>query len=247
MRTVMQVDLLLTPMALAKVNLEHKTAVVIDVLRSSTSTCAALEAGAKAVIPSEGPGEAGQLWTKLGSDLAILAGERNGVKIDNFMLGNSPSEFTPEVVKGKIIIMTTTNGTQIFAKSISAGTVLAGALVNIAKVAEKVAAENQGTVIICSGREGNFSMEDTLCGGLLIHLLQAKHKLDLTLNDAANLALLLYRTNANALKQAIRQGEHGKFLASIGFDRDVDLATEVDSIPVLPILHDGRLILAENA
>ncbi len=239
----MRVDLFLTPVPFAKAALENKTVAVIDVLRSSTSICAALMHGAKGIIPTEGPGEAGEMWTKVGSEMAVLAGERQGVKIENFQLGNSPAEFTRETVGGKFVIMTTTNGTSIFGKTYTAGPVISVGLVNISKAAERAARESRDLVIVCSGREGHFSIEDTLCGGMLIHLLIENHHQDIEANDAASLALLLYQTNRSRLRETIEQGEHGRYLDSIGFGKDLVIAAIPDSMPVLPVLKDGRLIL----
>ena len=242
----MDIDLFLTPVPLAKADLQNKTVVVIDVLRFCTTACAALAAGARAVIPTDGPGEAGEMRTKIGADMAVVAGERNGVKLESFDFGNSPAEFTKATVGGKHVVMTTTNGTGIFSKAGMAGPVLAGAIVNSSKVAERVARERRDAVIVCSGSEGGFSIEDTICGGLLIHQLATAHGIQTTLNDAGSLALLLYRSNKTALKQTIEQGEHGRFLTSIGFAGDVDTAAAVDSMPVLPVLKDGRLVLDES-
>jgi len=238
----MNVEVYLTPLPFVKAQMENKSVVVIDVFRSSTSICAALAAGAKGVIPTDGPGEAGEMRMKIGAESTVLAGERNGVKIDNFHLGNSPSEFTEESVGGKFVIMTTTNGTGVFERTHGAAPVVACGLVNISPVAAKMAEVDKDLIIVCSGREGGFSIEDTLCAGMLISLLQSRHGLDTSLNDAASLALLLYRNNESDLTNAIAQGEHGRFLDSIGFGDDVVTAGKVDSIPVLPALHDGRLV-----
>ena len=242
----MNIRLFLTAVPLARANLDNTTVIVVDVLRSSTSICAALIAGAKGVIPTAGPGEAGDMWAKIGSDMAILAGERGGVKIENFKLGNSPTEFTSETVGGKYVVMTTTNGTGIFAKAAGAHPILSGALVNISAVSKRVADEDQDVLIVCSGQEGGFSIEDTLCGGMLIHQLATVHKKKVMLDDAASLAQLLYRSNQTAIAKAIAQGEHGHYLSTIGFKGDVEIATEIDSKSVVPILKDGRLVLDEN-
>lgn len=242
----MKIDLYLTPVPFAKATVQNKTVVVIDVLRSSTSICAALEAGAKGIIPTPGPGEAGEMWTKVGSDMAVLAGERDGVKIENFQLGNSPREFTEETVGGKFVVMTTTNGTALFGRTYNAHPVLSCALTNISAVAERVAAEGHDVIIACSGREGNFSIEDTICGGMLVDLLSARHGKQLKLNDAGSLALLLYQTNQDTIARTIEDGEHGRFLASIGFADDVTIASRIDSMAVLPVLKDGRLVLESD-
>jgi 2-phosphosulfolactate phosphatase len=238
----LKIALFLTSVPVDKAELEGRTAVVIDVLRATTSICAALQAGARGVIPTAGPGEAVDMRTKLGADMVVLAGERNGVKIENFDLGNSPAEFSEEVVGGKLVIMTTTNGTLALRRAAGSRQLLAASLVNVSSVADAIALEPHDLVMVCSGREGHFSIEDTICGGMIINQLAAVHKLDVELNDAGSLALLLYRTNKSAIRQAIAQGEHGRFLASIGFGRDVETATEVDSMPILPVLRDGRLV-----
>jgi 2-phosphosulfolactate phosphatase len=178
--------------------------------------------------------------------MAVLAGEREGVRIENFNLGNSPSEFTAETVAGRFVIMTTTNGTRAFMESQPAAVVLSCSLTNISAVAERVAREGRDLIIACAGREGHFSIEDTICGGMLIHLLSTVHRVPTALNDAGSLALLLYRTNSRAIHRTIAQGEHGRFLASIGFAQDIETAAMVDSIPVLPVLRDGRLVLGDK-
>lgn len=243
----MLVDLFLTPIPLGRAKVSGRTVVAIDVLRSSTTTCAAIKAGAKGVIPTPGPGEAAEMWNKLGSDMAVLAGERENVRIENFKLGNSPSEYVSEVVAGKFVIMTTTNGTAVYRDTVGADLVICGALVNVSRVAKKVAEAGSDLVIACSGQEGGFSIEDTICAGMLIHLLATEHKCNLTLNDAGSLALLLYRSNKSALKKTIQQGEHGRRLTELGFAADVDTAAAVDSIPVLPVLVDGRLVALDDA
>ena len=242
----MDVKLYLTPLPFERANVSGKTVVVIDALRSSTSVCASLKAGARGVIPTAGPGEAAEMRGKLGAENALLAGEREGVKIGNFHLGNSPLEFTEAAVKDKYIILTTTNGTAIFNKANKAGLIISCGLVNISRAAEKAAAENRDMIIVCAGEKGGFSIEDTLCGGMLIHLLSSVHKKEIKLSDAGSLALLLYRANKTAIRQSIAQGEHGRSLASIGFKKDVEFATEVDALPVLPVLKEGRLILEKD-
>ena len=242
----MRVQLFLTAGPLHKVEFEKKTVVVVDVLRSSTSICTILMAGARGVIPTAGPGEAGEMFTKLGPETTVLAGEREGTKIENFQFGNSPFEFTRDSVGGKYVILCTTNGTGIFARAARAGLILSGALVNISTVAAAVAEAAQDVIIVCAGHEGGFSIEDTLCGGMLIDLLKNSHHCRLELNDAASLARLLYDANRAELKETIGRGEHGRFLTEIGFGRDVEMSAEVDSRPVLPVMRDGRLIKVEN-
>lgn len=238
----MKIDLLLTPVPVKDINQEGKSIAIVDVLRSGTSICQALLAGAKAVIPADGRSEAVEIKQKLETDNCILAGESEGVKIENFALGNSPFEFKAENVFDKFVILATSNGTPIFKRSKHAALVVAAALVNSSVTADLLAKSDNDLIIICSGKEGQFSIEDTLCGGLLVDLLINKHNVDAILNDAAQLALLLYRNSQNTLEKTILESEHGRYLEAIGYVDDVHFSSKLDSLEVIPVLKDGKLI-----
>ena len=240
----MKIDLYLTPTPFTRGSIEGKTVVVIDVLRSSTSICQALSSGAKAVIPMSGRSEAVEMWTKIGSDIAVLAGEQFGIKIENFQFGNSPFEFTKENIGDKFVVMVTSNGTPIFGHSKKAALVISCGLVNISRVAQKILAAGNDVVIACAGKDGQFSLEDTLCGGFLIDKI-IKAKPDVVLNDAGKMAHLFLDTRKENLAYSISQGEHGRFLEDIGFGKDVEFSSNTDTIPVLPVLIDGKLIIEQ--
>lgn len=238
----MRIDLFFLPGMAGEIHIAEKTLVLIDVLRASTSICQALHAGAAAVIPIEESGEAAQLREQLGHKNALLAGERKGLKIDGFNLGNSPFEFTTETVKDKIIVMTTTNGTRLHARAAKSPLAITSAFVNISAVADRVASEGRDLMILCAGTNGDFSPEDTLCGGMLIDLLGKRFGTIPEGNDAAGLAQLFYDHNRNRLADAVATGGHGRWLIEHGFGEDVAFATKTDTIPVVPILNDHRII-----
>lgn len=242
----MKISLFLTPEPFRKADLADKTIVVIDVLRATTTICAALNAGARAVIPASERGRASDIRIKIGSDNSILAGERDGIKIEAFDMGNSPLEFTPELVDGKFVILCTTNGTPVLEHATKAKNVFCAALVNISKVAGEVYKQNSDLIIVCSGKSGEFSMEDTICAGMLIELLQSEYNISTQLNDAGSLALLLYKDNSSDLPRAVAGGEHGRYLASIGFNEDISFASRVDTIEIIPALVDGQLVVKNN-
>jgi 2-phosphosulfolactate phosphatase len=243
---LMKVDLFLVPGSFTDQRLAGKTLILIDVLRASTTICQALMAGARAVIPVQEPGEAVEMRTKIGADTTLLGGERKGVKIDGFDLGNSPQEYTESRVKGKTIIMTTSNGTRGYIRTGLSKLIITGAIVNMSAIVDKIAWAGSDLVILCAGSDGDFSIEDTLCGGMIIDKLAVEKNMELELNDAASLAWLLYRSNSSNLAQAMAGGEHGRYLDKIGFGPDVELAARVDSIPVLPVLKEGRIVSANN-
>ena len=114
--------------------------------------------------------------------------------------------------------------------------------VNIDTVFERVIKEKNDLAIICAGNDGDFSIEDTLCGGMLIDKIKSNCGNDVELNDSASLAALLYDNNRNRLQDAIASGKHGSYLTKIDFGEDVAIAADVDSIPVLPVYKDNRII-----
>lgn len=239
----MRIDLFLIPGRAKERRFENRAVVNIDILRASTTICKALKEGARAVIPVEEPDEAAEMRRKIGPDTTLLAGERNGLKIDNFDLGNSPLEFSEDVVKGKTIIMSTTNGTRSYRAAVSSSFSLTGAFVNISTITDFISNGGLDIALLCAGNDGDFSIEDTLCGGMIIHKLINEKKLRPDLNDAAALALMLYESNRADLTRAIAGGEHGRLLAGLGFTEDVRIASRPDSLPILPLYKDNLIVL----
>src|SRR5262245_39532454 len=121
-----QIDVFLLPALVEPAALAGKTAVVIDVLRATTTIVQALATGAKEIVPLQEVDEARRLAEKLGEG-AILGGERGGVLIPGFDLGNSPAEYTAAKVAGKTVVFTTTNGTRALQRCKMAERVLIGA------------------------------------------------------------------------------------------------------------------------
>ncbi len=243
----MQIDLFFTPAEVSEADLVNKTAVVIDVLRASTTVAWALFNGAREVIPVDTIGAASELKQKLGKDHVLLAGEREGVKIEGFDLGNSPSEYQSSVVKEKIVVYCSTNGSKAMLKAGQASLCLLGGLVNLSAVLEKVLDSGRDVVLVCSGTGGRFSLEDALCGGLLVSELRKRLRQDFAENDAAAVALSLYHQQGKDLLAALKSSAHGKYLVSLGFEQDLQTAAEVDSLAVVPVHEAGRFVwLAEK-
>jgi 2-phosphosulfolactate phosphatase len=216
---------------------EH-TAVVIDVLRASSTIVAALAAGAQAIYPVESTEEAIKLVSSLGRQDALLAGERKGLMIEGFDLGNSPREFTPETVGGKKIVMTTTNGTRALVAASGAARVLVASMLNLSAVARAVAGSPR-VAVICAGREGRFAIEDALCAGMLLGRLAGGEEA-LELEDAGRAALALagaFGADAGFLSGTLA----GRALAEIGLAEDVDWCARVDAHELVPELADRMI------
>ena len=153
--------------------LQDHTAVVVDVLRASSTIVAALAAGAHAIYPVVSTEEAIKLATSLGREDALLAGERRGLKVEGFDLGNSPREFTPETVGGKRVVMSTTNGTRALVAVAGAERVLVASFLNLSAVAA-ACADAERLAVVCAGREGRFSIDDAVCAGMLLGRLKER-------------------------------------------------------------------------
>lgn len=244
----MKIEVFLTPSEIEEHHLKEKTAVVIDVLRASTSIITALQNGAKEVIPVDEVESALKISSNLFAGQAMLCGERGGKIIEGFDLGNSPETYTPEIVQGKSLVFCTTNGSKALVKARHARALVVAAFANVSVVKEfLLRPENSehNLVIICAGRESHFSLEDTLCAGLLIDrlLTDKKARVSIQLSDTALAARVLYEKFRGNETATIVESEHGKYLASIGFASDVVTCAKIDASQALPIFEDSVIHL----
>lgn len=234
--------------------LKDKNAVVIDILRAGSTMTVALSNGAREVIPAENVTKAAKI--NRGSSNSMLCGERKCKIIVGFNLGNSPLEYTQEKVKGKTLIFSTTNGTLSIVKSRLAKNCVIGSFLNISKVVEYILSINQDFCFICAGKLNNFCIEDFVFAGALIkEILKSKpDSIDIELNDpeyaALKLAELLVYKNDKLSPELVfdmfKVSEHGKFLISLGFEKDLEICSRINSQPLLPIFYKDIIKLKEQ-
>ncbi|MGH7582361.1 MAG: 2-phosphosulfolactate phosphatase [Gemmatimonadales bacterium] len=243
----MNVDVAFSPRDLAPGEVAGRTVIVVDVLRATTCICAALDRGARAVIAVAEIDEAARLGEALGTDSAILAGERNSVRIPGFQLGNSPLEMTAENVRGRTVIMTTTNGTPALLAANGAREVLIGAAVNLTAIgahARRALDERGELLVLCAGRQHGFGLDDAYIAGCLAVLALGGSRRRKGLNDAALAAVDLVSRYRRRVERVLALSRAGRELTRLGFRDDVIAAAAVDAHPVLPILHDRRITIA---
>jgi 2-phosphosulfolactate phosphatase len=239
---------LVDPAALA-----GKVAVVIDVLRATSTIIQALASGAKEVVPCLEVAEAMELARKC--DRAVLGGERGGRQIPGFDLGNSPAEYSPEAVGGKTVIFTTTNGTRALERCRPARRVLIGAFVNFSAVCRELAGEEHVS-LVCAGTDGHVTREDALFAGAIVDdLIRGSVARDsvadgpprsgglqgrgLQLNDQALLAADAWQAAVRGLTDRplgllLRDSRGGRNLIEIGQENDIDLAAQIDRFDIAP-------------
>jgi len=239
----MKLKLFFTPTALDENQMNGRTAVVCDVLRATTTAAVALTNGAREVIPVANLGDASSMKLKLDRSTVLLGGERDGQKVDGFDLGNSPFEYSPQIVEHKSVILASTNGSAALLCGSEAETCFSCAFVNNSAVVEEVLKAGNDIAVLCAGNKGDFSLEDTLCGGMLVHKLKNSASGIELENDAAWVALETFEKHKHNLVAALKECDHGKFLESLGFGQDVEFCSSEDYLEICPIWDSGRLVI----
>jgi 2-phosphosulfolactate phosphatase len=217
------------------------TAVVIDVIRATSTIVEALANGAHAVYPTLSTEEAIRLANSLGRDDTVLCGERKGLKVEGFDLGNSPGEFTPERIRGKRLVMSTTNGTRAFLAAQGAERVLAGSFLNLSGVT-RVLADTERLFLVCAGKEDRFSLDDALCAGRILRALIEENGVDPELDDASRAVLALAR-DLEPDEGLLRATAAGAALVEVDLGDDLAVCAQVDRHSVVPEMHDRMIRL----
>ena len=225
----------LLPELVAAEDLAGCAVVAVDVLRATTTIIHALAAGAREVQPVLTVDEARSRTA--GWAGALLGGERGGKQIEGFDLGNSPAEYTPEKMRDRTLVFTTTNGTRALQHARKAKRILVGTFVNLSAACRELQGEDK-VAILCAGTDRQISREDVLFAGAVTDELCRSGSWEL--NDQAEIA-------ADAWRAAVRQMTEGSHLAvllrgslgarnliEIGQERDIDIAAEVDKFDIVP-------------
>jgi 2-phosphosulfolactate phosphatase len=237
------IDVALTLEEARGVPLAGVTAVVLDVVRASTTIVAALAGGARAVIPVGSPDEARALARRGSGGPVLVGGERGGAPPPGFDHGNSPAEYTPDRVRGRTVVFTTTNGTRALLALAGARRIAVGGFVNAAAVARWVAREPGDALFVCAGERGRFCLEDAVCAGLMVSRLAAAEGAH---TDAARAARALWERYAGDLGAMLAEATWAQALVGQGRGADLPLCVALDVHDVVPVLHDGALVASDR-
>lgn len=227
----MNVDVIFSANEVTKDKVQGKIVVVIDVLRATSVMLTAMKNKAKEIRPFK---EVDELISYTKEMKGILrCGERKGVRIEGFDLGNSPQEYTEEVVQGKIICMTTSNGTNALVNSSHGKKILIGSYLNMDALSKKINEIGEDLVIVCAGTDGEFSLDDSLCAGEIIKRLNYK-----TLSDSAR-AMYMIASTSGTLKDKLKATRHYNFLQQLGETKDLEVCFSIDSQNIILEYRDG--------
>jgi 2-phosphosulfolactate phosphatase len=201
--------------------------------------------GAKAIIPVGDMGEASKIAQNVDSDNYLLCGEKDGEKIEGYDLGNSPLEYTKEIVENKTLIFNTTNGTKAIKKSLGSSKTYIASFLNVGAIVEELQAQKNEVVLVCAGWKGRLAFEDMLLAGNIIHLL-SDGNLTNDSRDGAKVAFGLYDKYGDDISTVIHQSNHAMRLKDIIGTSDIDYCCQVDITDMLPRLKEGMITLTDG-
>ncbi len=221
------------------------TAVIIDILRASSTIITALANGAVAVAPCGSPEDAKGIRSQRLEGTTLLGGERGGIKIDGFDYGNSPAEYSRDHVEGKLLAFTTTNGTKALLASRNAQTILIGAFLNRAAIVERLGSDSSAIHLVCAGTDGVITGEDVLFAGAVVDDLVSDSLTGFTLNDSAEIGRQFWRSSVSLLptgaasvdqqvEAVLRTTRGGRNLCDLHYDSDIVLCSLNSILNIVP-------------
>lgn len=240
----MNIEVFFSPFVVDEASVDGRTAVVIDVIRATSCVVEALANGARGIFPTELPEEAVKLASSLGREDTLLCGERKGLKIEGFDLGNSPSEYSEEVVGGKQLVMCTTNGTRAFLAVDGAERVLAVSFLNLSAAVSALQGVDR-LAVACAGRQNRFCLEDALCAGVLLRRLTEDLEGNFATNDAGR-AVLDMAEKYVLSEEYLRSTRAGQALEGIGMAEDLAICASLDRHAIVPEMKERRIGLVDG-
>lgn len=235
----MNIDVVISAQHIKPEKFKDRIVVVIDVLRATSVMVTALNNGCDKIIPVKEIEEAIDIASK-DKNKYLLGGERGGIKIDKFDFSNSPLDYIEDIVKGKSLIMTTTNGTRAIKNSEEAEKIFIGALINGRVVAEKLAKLNKNVTFVNAGTDGEFSMDDFITSGYIINCLRDIMKNHCTLTDIAKTSEYVYINNPSIIS-FVKDALHYKRMKDLRYNEDLRYCLSKDLINIVPEYKDGEI------
>jgi 2-phosphosulfolactate phosphatase len=235
-----KLDICFSPELLHLYDLRGQIAVIVDILRASSTIVTALGEGVTHVFPVASLAEC----TAYGQEHGCLtAAERDGLPAAGFDLGNSPFGFLDAArpVRGRALTISTTNGTTALRRSLAAEAVVVGAFLNLAAVADFARRQGRDVLVVCAGWKGHFCLEDTAFGGALAERLA--DDFDVRSSDATLAALHLWQQGKADLSTYLLQSAHVRRLNSLEASQDFEFCLRIDAYAdVLPLWQTDRLV-----
>lgn len=241
----MKLNVLLSPLNADELYFTQKTTVVIDVLRASTTVISALSNGAKEVIPVGTVEFAVKVSGGMFGGQTLIGGERNTKRIEGFALGNSPLEYTRETVENKTIVFYTTNGSKAIARAKFSNELFVCSFNNLLGMAQHLIKLNKDVEILCAGHNNLFSLEDTVCAGMLVGRIKRLNR-SVKISDSSMAAQVLYEKFGDDIPKMLDNTEHGKRLIQNGFKKDIEYCSRYNITKNIPYFDGNALKLLDQ-
>lgn len=233
-----KIDVFISYQSFQEEEMRNKTVVVVDVLRASSTMITALHNKAKGVIPVADMGDASKISQNLDSPHYLLCGEKDGVKIESYELGNSPLDYTEEKVANKTIILNTTNGTRAIKRAGLSEETIIGSFLNLETLTTYLKTVETDIVLVCAGWKGRLALEDLLCAGNIIYEL-TDGKLPQNVQDGAKVAFGLYEKFGDDIEKAVKTSNYAVRLKDLVSEEDISYCCQSNKMQVLPVMNEG--------
>lgn len=231
-----KVETCFSPSLLHLYDFTNSIVVIIDVFRATSTIAAALEQGAEAIIPVDSVSGCIALGKEI--ENSITAGERDGKVAEGLQHGNSPLEYPSEFIKGKTLVLTTTNGTRLLYMCKGAEEIITGSFLNLNAVIDFLLKENKNVLLACASWKDRFNLEDALFAGAVYEGIKANFDMNC---DSTRAALTLYQAAKHNLYEFIQDSSHFLRLSKFGLEKDMEYCCEPNKHNVLVRYLDGKL------
>lgn len=232
-------EVCLSPALLHLYDTKNKVVVIIDVFRATSTIAAALDNGAKSVLPVASVAECIEIGKSI--ENSITAGERDGKVAEGLQYGNSPSEYPPSFIKDRVLVLTTTNGTRLLHMVQDADTIITGSFVNLSAVCDFLVQSGKSVILGCAAWKDRFNLEDTLFAGAVVSRVQEHFSINC---DSARAAKQLAASvDNNDYISFLRDSSHYRRLSAYGLEKDMEYCATADAHPVVPILKGRELLI----
>lgn len=216
---------------------DNSIVVIIDVLRATSAICVAFENGVEKIIPVATVEEARE-YKKKGF---LVGAERNGSPVEGFDFGNSPFNYMGDHIKGKTIVLTTTNGTQAIEAAKNAYKVVIGSFLNIDSLCFWLVSQNKNILLLCSGWKNKFNLEDAVFAGAVTDIISNSSS-DFKLGDGCLALKYLYQMAKENPNKFLSHSSHKERLAALNLKEDVRYCLTPNQTKVIPMYKDGALV-----
>lgn len=214
--------------------------VVIDVFRATSAICTAFQYGVKRIIPVASVDEAREYKAKG----YIVAAERHGEIVEGFDMGNSPFSYMNPALKGKEVVLTTTNGTKAIERAKAADKVIIGSFLNLKAVCNYLERQNKHVILLCAGWRDRYNMEDSLFAGAVVSQLK-QNPIFSGLADSSLAAEHLYQIAKSDLNGFLINSSHRKRLAKLNLEKDIEYCLQENTMDLVPLFKGNALSVSK--